>query len=281
MLTVRNILAGERLYNVGMSTRTRNITRPGRPASGKALRSGARRAARRSGRRKAAARHRSLPPLLLAVVTMTASALPGLQILAGYCSGPRRKTFLPLCVTCCGRRRPIPAHAAQWPAVVVRMSNCGPLGWVSDQAGYRYQATHPETGLPWRPCRTCLLTLWTRLARYRHPPQACLVNLYAAGARLGLHQDRDEQISTRRWCLCRSATPACFASGERAWRSDTRLASGIRRCAGARWPARSPSTASIALCRARRRCCRKRGDQSDIAARDASVSGRRRHNFTR
>lgn len=75
----------------------------------------------------------------------------------------------------------------------VRMTNCGPLGWVSDERGYRYQPLHPETGEPWPPMPAPLLALWEELAGYPHPPEACLVNFYAAGAKMGLHQDRDEQ----------------------------------------------------------------------------------------
>jgi len=74
----------------------------------------------------------------------------------------------------------------------VRMTNLGPLGWVSDRAGYRYQATHPETGLPWAPIPRPLLALWDRLTGWPASPDACLVNLYRGDARMGLHQDRDE-----------------------------------------------------------------------------------------
>ena len=74
----------------------------------------------------------------------------------------------------------------------VRMSNAGPLGWVSDRAGYRYQTTHPETGRPWPPIPRSILTIWAELAGYPAPPEACLINLYDAGARMGAHQDRDE-----------------------------------------------------------------------------------------
>jgi DNA oxidative demethylase len=74
----------------------------------------------------------------------------------------------------------------------VRMSNCGPLGWVSDENGYRYQPTHPETGNPWPPMPRSLLALWSALARYPHAPEACLINFYGPSAKLGLHQDRDE-----------------------------------------------------------------------------------------
>ena len=76
----------------------------------------------------------------------------------------------------------------------VRMTNCGALGWVTDEArGYRYQSIHPETGKPWPPMPEILLRAWRELAGYPHLPEACLVNFYAADARMGLHQDKDEQ----------------------------------------------------------------------------------------
>jgi alkylated DNA repair protein (DNA oxidative demethylase) len=74
----------------------------------------------------------------------------------------------------------------------VRMSNCGPLGWVSDERGYRYQATHPATGAPWPPMPDAVLALWAALAPGAPPPEACLINFYDAEARMALHQDRDE-----------------------------------------------------------------------------------------
>lgn len=74
----------------------------------------------------------------------------------------------------------------------VRMSNLGPLGWVSDKAGYRYQPTHPGTGAPWPAIPPVLLRLWTDLIGWSEPPDACLVNLYRGPAKMGLHQDRDE-----------------------------------------------------------------------------------------
>ena len=75
----------------------------------------------------------------------------------------------------------------------VQMTNLGSLGWVSDKAGYRYQPTHPETGQPWPAMSQVLLDLWQRYASYPHPPEACLVNFYQQGAKMGLHQDKDEE----------------------------------------------------------------------------------------
>lgn len=76
----------------------------------------------------------------------------------------------------------------------VRMTNCGPLGWVSDkERGYRYQETHPETGKRWPAMPQMLLDLWANVAGYPAPPEACLVNYYAPGAKMGLHRDEDEE----------------------------------------------------------------------------------------
>ena len=76
----------------------------------------------------------------------------------------------------------------------VRMTNCGALGWVTDkERGYRYQPTHPLTGAPWPPIPPKLIALWEEVAQYRAEPEACLVNFYEPAAKMGLHQDRDEQ----------------------------------------------------------------------------------------
>jgi alkylated DNA repair protein (DNA oxidative demethylase) len=73
------------------------------------------------------------------------------------------------------------------------MTNCGPLGWVSDKdGGYRYEPAHPVTGKPWPPIPDSLIAAWSELTGFIYPPQACLVNHYASRARLGLHRDEDE-----------------------------------------------------------------------------------------
>ena len=74
----------------------------------------------------------------------------------------------------------------------VAMSNLGPLGWVTDAAGYRYQSTDPVTGRPWPPMPEAVAALWSRFTGRDDAADACLVNLYGEGARMGLHQDRDE-----------------------------------------------------------------------------------------
>jgi alkylated DNA repair protein (DNA oxidative demethylase) len=75
----------------------------------------------------------------------------------------------------------------------VRMTNCGGLGWMSDtDRGYRYEPRHPITGAPWPPIPELALKAWNEAGHYPAPPEACLVNFYGSGARMGLHQDRDE-----------------------------------------------------------------------------------------
>lgn len=77
----------------------------------------------------------------------------------------------------------------------VEESNFGSLGWVSDKAGYRYQPTHPVTGKAWPEIPSMLMDLWREIAE-APDAQCCLVNLYRDGARMGLHQDKDERDFT-------------------------------------------------------------------------------------
>ncbi|XBQ16795.1 MAG: alpha-ketoglutarate-dependent dioxygenase AlkB [Oceanicaulis sp.] len=75
----------------------------------------------------------------------------------------------------------------------VRMTNFGPLGWVTDkEKGYRYEPAHPVTGAPWPAMPQALLDLWDAVAGWPDPPEACLVNWYGPDARMGLHVDNDE-----------------------------------------------------------------------------------------
>jgi alkylated DNA repair protein (DNA oxidative demethylase) len=74
----------------------------------------------------------------------------------------------------------------------VEETNFGELGWVADGHGYRYEKIHPLTREAWPAMPPPLLDLWASLTDYPSPPECCLVNLYRDGARMGLHQDRDE-----------------------------------------------------------------------------------------
>jgi alkylated DNA repair protein (DNA oxidative demethylase) len=75
----------------------------------------------------------------------------------------------------------------------VEETNFGPLGWVSEATGYRYAPVHPVTGKPWPPMPQTMLDLWNDVADFPALPECCLVNLYRGGAKMGAHQDRDEQ----------------------------------------------------------------------------------------
>jgi len=76
----------------------------------------------------------------------------------------------------------------------VEETNFGPLGWLSDESGYRYIRQHPFTQASWPDIPPILTDLWGGISSYPAPPECCLVNLYRDGARMGLHQDRDEEV---------------------------------------------------------------------------------------
>lgn len=73
----------------------------------------------------------------------------------------------------------------------VRMSAAGRFGWITDRKGYRYSETHPD-GQPWPPITEAVLAIWEAVSGSARAPECCLINWYGEGARMGLHQDRDE-----------------------------------------------------------------------------------------
>lgn len=73
----------------------------------------------------------------------------------------------------------------------VRMSSAGRFGWYSDRAGYRYVTHHPD-GAAWPEIPAGILRIWDAVTGLERRPECCLVNWYGEGARMGLHQDRDE-----------------------------------------------------------------------------------------
>lgn len=99
----------------------------------------------------------------------------------------------------------------------VAMTNCGEAGWVTDRAGYRYDSIDPETGNPWPPMPasfTALATLASREAGYPHfRPDACLINRYIPGARLSLHQDKNERDFENPIVSVSLGLPATFQFG--------------------------------------------------------------------
>ncbi|WP_425430527.1 alpha-ketoglutarate-dependent dioxygenase AlkB family protein [Celeribacter persicus] len=73
----------------------------------------------------------------------------------------------------------------------VRMTSAGRFGWVSDRQGYRYSETHPA-GIPWPAIPEIALEVWRMVSGTERMPECCLINFYDAGAKMGMHQDRDE-----------------------------------------------------------------------------------------
>ena len=125
----------------------------------------------------------------------TPAPLSGFRFVPGYLDRPAQEALLSALRSVLSVA---PAYTPRMPKsgkpMSVRMTNCGPLGWVTDkQRGYRYQATHPVTGNPWPPIPASLLALWANISGYEKPPEACLVNFYSDDAKMGLHQDKDEQ----------------------------------------------------------------------------------------
>lgn len=124
-----------------------------------------------------------------------ASIPDGFRYLPGYLDRPAQEALVE------DIRKVVEAAPLYTPAMPrtgkemsVRMTNCGALGWVTDkERGYRYQPTHPQTGEPWPSIPDALISIWNAVSGFERPPQACLVNFYSDTAKMGLHQDKDEQ----------------------------------------------------------------------------------------
>jgi alkylated DNA repair protein (DNA oxidative demethylase) len=111
----------------------------------------------------------------------------------------------------------------------VEVTGMGAVAWTSDSSGYRYASRHPLTGRAWPAIPTRLVDIWTALAGAAIAPDSCLVNFYGPGARMGLHQDRDEADLTLPVLSVSLGDTAIFRIGGRARRGPTRsvrLASG-------------------------------------------------------
>ena len=99
----------------------------------------------------------------------------------------------------------------------VAMTNCGPLGWVSDRKGYRYSPVDPETGRPWPAMPEAFLRLASEAAAAANfpafVPDACLINRYVPGAKMSLHQDKDEKDFSQPIVSVSLGLPAVFLFG--------------------------------------------------------------------
>ena len=99
----------------------------------------------------------------------------------------------------------------------VTLSSCGALGWTTDRSGYRYTAHDPQTGLPWPAMPAVFRQLAqaaARQAQFEHfEPDACLINRYVPGARMSLHQDKNERSLSAPIVSMSLGLPAVFQFG--------------------------------------------------------------------
>ncbi|MCU9837260.1 alpha-ketoglutarate-dependent dioxygenase AlkB [Ruegeria sp. WL0004] len=122
---------------------------------------------------------------------MTRLMVRGVEIRKGALDGPAQVRLI-------DALRPVLKAAplfspvtANGKAMSVRMTSAGGLGWVSDKGGYRYQPTHPR-GSAWPAIPDPVLDIWRDVTGHGRTPDCCLINYYGEGAKMGLHQDRDE-----------------------------------------------------------------------------------------
>ena len=112
----------------------------------------------------------------------------------------------------------------------VEMTNLGPLGWITDAPATAIRPLHPDTGEPWPPMPSALFDLWREHTGCEAPPDACLVNLYRGGARMGLHQDRDEaDFGYPVLSISLGDTAVFRLGGTQSQRPDPLAAAGLRR----------------------------------------------------
>jgi len=118
-------------------------------------------------------------------------SLRGVAVHAGFL-GPARQKALAEAVAQVIRAAPLHGYATPGgKRMSVRMTAAGRCGWVADRSGYRYAARAPS-GAPWPPIPAAALAVWRAVAGVERAPDSCLINFYGEGARMGMHQDRDE-----------------------------------------------------------------------------------------
>ncbi len=152
---------------------------------------------------------------LIWILNAVADAPEGFRHLPGYFDRAAQEALLAVVMEAAATA---PLYQPRMPRtgqpLSVRMTNLGPLGWMTDkEGGYRYEPRHPETGRPWPPMPDALATLWEDVADYPAPPQACLVNWYGPKAKMGLHIDWDEEATDAAVVSVSLGDPALFRLG--------------------------------------------------------------------
>ncbi len=122
---------------------------------------------------------------------MTELNLRGFRILPGYLDAARQSALLDALRVVVAQAPLFSPVTPSGRAMSVRMTSAGRYGWISDRSGYRYAKAHPE-GQAWPAIPDEVLQVWRDLVSDTRDPDCVLVNYYGEGARMGLHQDRDE-----------------------------------------------------------------------------------------
>ncbi len=126
-------------------------------------------------------------------MTRTSTAwLQGVALWPGFLSRPAQEAMLGDVLGVLEAAPPFHPVTRWGKAMTVAMTSAGRFGWFSDRRGYRYVERHPSSDRPWPPIPDSVLAVWAAVAPNARGPECCLVNLYRSGARMGLHQDRDE-----------------------------------------------------------------------------------------
>lgn len=131
------------------------------------------------------------PPPRAIFVAMAELMINGFRILKSYLDRPAQEALVE---DLRGVIRAAPFHQPVTPGgrkMSVRMSAAGRFGWLTDRQGYRYSETQPS-GAPWPPIPPAILKIWEAEAGSPRTPECCLINFYGEGARMGMHQDKDE-----------------------------------------------------------------------------------------
>jgi alkylated DNA repair protein (DNA oxidative demethylase) len=115
----------------------------------------------------------------------------GVRVLPGYLDAPAQGRLVARLREVAGAAPFFRPETPRGKPMSVRMTAAGRYGWVSDRRGYRYEPRHPS-GVEWPPIPDEVLALWRDVTGLARAPDCCLVNWYGEGARMGLHQDRDE-----------------------------------------------------------------------------------------
>lgn len=122
---------------------------------------------------------------------MTRLAIRGFEIEKSYLDAPAQAALIEALRPVLKAAPPFTPETPSGRKMSVRMTSAGRLGWISDRKGYRYAPHHPG-GADWPPIPQEVLRIWHGVTGLEREPDCCLINYYGEGARMGLHQDKDE-----------------------------------------------------------------------------------------